>query len=146
MSAAYKLPDNDPRIIAWKHFQETDEFKNACKWALTEEHLVGSLWAVFIAGHTNIPIDMLLYCPHCGELHVDEPNAEKGWDNPPHRSHECQLCGWVWRPADVPTNGVAAIQTKGKLDKPARPAFYYSAKDFEDALESVGSPRAFQGE
>jgi hypothetical protein len=40
------------------------------------------------------------------------------WDNPPHRSHLCHGCGHVWRPADVPTNGVATITTKGKADSP----------------------------
>lgn len=43
------------------------------------------------------------------------------WTNPPHRSHLCHSCGFVWRPADVPTNGVAAITTKGKDDSPVLP-------------------------
>ena len=38
------------------------------------------------------------------------------WNNPPHRSHLCHSCGHIWRPADVPTNGVAAIKTKGSAD------------------------------
>ncbi|MCA8120485.1 hypothetical protein LGN07_17320 [Burkholderia cepacia] len=72
------------------------------------------------------PIDMLLYCPKCGVQHIDhaEPAVEhehgavefEAWDNPPHRSHLCHACGTIWRPADVPTNGVAAIQTRGKAD------------------------------
>src|SRR5215475_10184563 len=62
------------------------------------------------------PIDMILFCPQCGRQHIDEPQPEKSWDNPPHRSHECQQCGHVWRPADVPTNGVAEIKTKGQHD------------------------------
>lgn len=92
------------------------------------------------------PIDMVLHCPACGEQHVDEPSPEarflheKGvtcsdgpdgalvwsdgvdrecpWNNRPHRSHLCQGCGHVWRPADVATNGVKAIKTKGKQDSP----------------------------
>lgn len=67
------------------------------------------------------PIDMLLYCPRCSEQHVDLPNAEKNWTNPPHRSHECQHCGYVWRPADVATNGVQEIQTRGKVDQDPNP-------------------------
>lgn len=63
------------------------------------------------------PIDMILFCPECGRQHIDEPQSEKNWDNPPHRSHECQYCGHVWRPADVPTNGVAEIETKGQRDQ-----------------------------
>lgn len=67
------------------------------------------------------PIPMVLWCPACGMQHIDEPAPEKGWDNPPHRSHECQACGLVWRPADVPTTGVGAIRTKGARDGRAIP-------------------------
>jgi len=80
------------------------------------------------------PIDMLLFCPKCGVQHVDAPETERGrlissgpnagravapkvtWENPPHRSHLCHACGTIWRPADVPTNGVASIGTQGKAD------------------------------
>lgn len=62
------------------------------------------------------PIDMILYCPACGYRHIDAPNAEEGWTNPPHKSHKCHSCKCVWRPADVPTNGVAHILTIGKAD------------------------------
>lgn len=81
------------------------------------------------------PIDMVLHCPACGMQHVDAPSVdhtprwqdEEGgwhcaetrvWTNPPHRSHLCHGCGHVWRPADVPTNGVQAVKTKGKADSP----------------------------
>lgn len=60
------------------------------------------------------PLDMVLHCPHCGLQHVDAARGE--WTNPPHRSHLCAICGTIWRPADVPTNGVAAIGTRGKAD------------------------------
>jgi hypothetical protein len=78
------------------------------------------------------PIDMVLFCPKCGLQHIDAPEDSMlagdaalyggdwpgRWLNPPHRSHECQGrgCRHVWRPADVPTNGVAAIKTSGKKD------------------------------
>ena len=77
------------------------------------------------------PIDMVLHCPSCGLKHVDAPEActEEGcphhgsahshpdtWLNPPHKSHLCHECGTIWRPADVPTNGVRAIHTAGKSD------------------------------
>lgn len=78
---------------------------------------------------TQRPIDMILNCPACGLQHIDEPEGEGDdgatikrvdvWTNPPHRSHLCHGCGHIWRPADVPTNGVAEIQTKGKNDSPA---------------------------
>lgn len=80
------------------------------------------------------PIPMILFCPSCGVQHVDAPAPHKvmcsafvnlrnvctcgAWTNPPHRSHLCGSCNHVWRPADVPTTGVADIQTHGKADGP----------------------------
>lgn len=61
-------------------------------------------------------IPMILYCPACGAQHIDRPQPEKGWTNPPHRSHECQACGCIWRPADVATTGVEKIETTGRAD------------------------------
>lgn len=70
-----------------------------------------------------LPIDLVLYCPCCGFQHIDKPVYEiRGgelcidWDNPPHKSHLCEKCGHIWRPADVHTNGVLAVKTKGKND------------------------------
>jgi hypothetical protein len=60
------------------------------------------------------PINMILHCPTCGQAHIDM--ATPGWINPPHRSHLCMFCGEIWRPADVPTNGVLNIQTEGSAD------------------------------
>ncbi|HWV44912.1 MAG TPA: hypothetical protein VN039_02615 [Nitrospira sp.] len=71
------------------------------------------------------PIDMVLHCPSCGKQHIDAPESELTayadghetvWRNPSHRSHLCHGCGHIWRPADVATNGVQAIKTKGKND------------------------------
>jgi hypothetical protein len=76
------------------------------------------------------PIDMVLLCPMCGVQHIDKPDAARSpsggvhngilgsphWENPPHRSHLCHECGCVWRPADVATNGVESIETKGIAD------------------------------
>lgn len=45
---------------------------------------------------------MLLWCPECGERHIDEGV----YATRPHRSHACQFCGMVWRPAIVYTVGV----------------------------------------
>jgi predicted RNA-binding Zn-ribbon protein involved in translation (DUF1610 family) len=63
---------------------------------------------------TSIP--MILHCPNCGAQHIDAPEPENGWTNPPHRSHTCHRCGMIWRPADVPTVGVLRITTRGKSD------------------------------
>lgn len=62
------------------------------------------------------PIPMVIHCPECGAQHIDKPDPEKQWDNPPHRSHWCHGCGHVWRPCDLPTVGVEAVTTKGKDD------------------------------
>lgn len=76
------------------------------------------------------PIDMVLFCPACGMQHIDAPEGNSmpdydprykwapPWTNPPHRSHLCHGCGHIWRPADVPTNGVAATKTRGQNDSP----------------------------
>ncbi|MBR8189140.1 hypothetical protein [Burkholderia vietnamiensis] len=78
----------------------------------------------------SAPIPMLLFCPRCGEQHIDAPEpadadidvdgtvitATSEWTNPPHRSHLCHACGIVWRPADVATVGVATIATRGTAD------------------------------
>lgn len=80
-------------------------------------------------GEKHTPIPMILFCPACGLQHIDEPEPSLGkrfldpgakeWDNPPHRSHLCAGCGHIWRPADVPTEGVAALSTVGRADAPA---------------------------
>jgi hypothetical protein len=72
----------------------------------------------------NEPINMVLHCPVCGAQHIDAPSDDAydgnspTWTNPPHRSHLCANCGHIWRPADVATNGVRAVQTRGKNDSP----------------------------
>lgn len=85
------------------------------------------------------PISMVLHCPACGKQHIDEATEE--WDNPPHRSHLCLFCGRIWRPADVPTMGVAAILTKGANDSPAveKPDLAAPA-DVEGVIEKLLAP------
>lgn len=87
---------------------------------------------------------MILHCPRCGNQHIDRDDgqhihphcSETVWRNPPHRSHLCRPedggCGHIWRPADVPTTGVARIQTKGKADS-AAPA----AQPLRDEVDKV---------
>ena len=59
---------------------------------------------------TSAPIPLVLYCPGCHTLHVDEgdfapgPNGEPA--KKPHHTHACQNCPLVWRPAIVNTVGV----------------------------------------
>lgn len=67
-------------------------------------------------------VDMLLFCPRCHTQHIDKPDEARGWDNPPHRTHECQACKHLWRHSDTFTNGVEAIKTKGEKDGDPRPS------------------------
>lgn len=130
-------------------FQEYSQ-ASAAKRLPAHEHLRAAASASFRDGFELAqaqPIDMILPCPACGMLHIDDPAPdlcecgrtvrehsapEEGypsdaaifgcnefkvaWDNPPHKSHLCHGCGLIWRPADVPTNGVAVIKTKGQND------------------------------
>src|SRR5262249_4253071 len=92
------------------------------------------------------PVDLRLYCPICGYQHTDEPQPEKGWTNPPHKSHECQFCGHTWRPADVHTNGVETIKTKGQRDGDPTPRLSVNAEllaateSCEQILMTYGDP------
>lgn len=49
-----------------------------------------------------LPIPMLLWCPECGQRHIDRGE----FATKPHETHACQNCGMVWKPAKVPTVGV----------------------------------------
>lgn len=104
--------------------------------------------AALSAPAQDAPIDMVLHCPACGRQHIDAREYQHGdhtaqnehaaweWNNPPHRSHLCHGCGHIWRPADVPTNGVTAVKTKGKADSPiiSRAASVAPAQDAQAGL------------
>ncbi len=49
-----------------------------------------------------ITVPMLLWCPECGDRHVDRG----AFATRIHHTHACQSCGHVWRPAKVATVGV----------------------------------------
>lgn len=60
---------------------------------------------------------------HLGDVHVKNEETVQEVKSidmvlhcPPHKSHLCHACGCIWRPADVPTNGVEQIQTRGRKD------------------------------
>ena len=116
------LPDEVQKPLMVVVYKEGSEFwfKDTINHEEYEADHAGRLWAGPLMPEEK-PIDMLLWCPLCKFQHVDEPQPEKNWHNPPHRSHECQSCGYVWRPADVPTNGVAKIQTMGQRDQDPTP-------------------------
>lgn len=48
------------------------------------------------------PVPMLLWCPSCGERHIDQGEFATKF----HHTHACQQCGMVWRPAVCHTVGV----------------------------------------
>lgn len=73
--AMAQVPADHPLMVAWKAYQETDDFKNSYRWATsaiehvvlpepkdqmanrwTEEHyrqfVLGSMWAAFMAGYS----------------------------------------------------------------------------------------------
>lgn len=79
-------------------------------------NLLGWLRDYVYSTREPVPIPMLLFCPACGHQHIDAPEPATGWTNPSHRSHTCSACKIIWRPADVPTTGVAKIGTCGKAD------------------------------
>jgi hypothetical protein len=97
-----------------------------------------------IAAEKEAPIDMVLHCPKCGKQHIDAPEEHWNrrylydWENPPHRSHLCHGCGYIWRPADVPTNGVYALATKGKNDHPN-----YLAPQPSETAKNISADDAF---
>jgi len=82
-----------------------------------ESHLFGCADPnMIVVTHRVPPIPMVLFCPVCQMQHIDAPKPEIGWEDPPHKSHECQGCKAVWRPCDLATTGVKEIQTRGKAD------------------------------
>jgi hypothetical protein len=50
VSASTPVPKDHPLMKAWEAHKATEDFSNSRKWALHEEHLDGSLWALFSAG------------------------------------------------------------------------------------------------
>ncbi len=38
-------------------------------------------------------IDHKLFCPYCGERHVDEMRNGQRWERRAHTTHRCQVCG-----------------------------------------------------
>lgn len=51
-------------------------------------------------------VPMILYCPKCGEKHVDR--GIFGTTHV-HRSHLCSACGHVWKPFNYATIGVEDV-------------------------------------
>lgn len=43
-------PANDPLMVAWSEYKNSEEYANTKRWAAKPEHADGSLWAAFEAG------------------------------------------------------------------------------------------------
>lgn len=43
-------PKDDPLMVAWEVFKQTEEYANARQWASRPNHIEGSLWAVYEQG------------------------------------------------------------------------------------------------
>lgn len=57
-------------------------------------------------------IPMYLVCPRCNAVHIDKD----GWENIPHKTHQCQVCFNLWRPFEFPTVGVERGTCRGRSD------------------------------
>lgn len=120
--------DGNPLLpVTWG--QEAREAWKTAEGLLDRATAAEKALAAQAPAEPTAPIDMVLHCPKCHEQHIDRPDpiaddhpdgphesCAGTWTNPPHRSHQCHQCGHIWRPADVPTNGVAAVKTRGKKD------------------------------
>lgn len=69
------------------------------------------------------PIPMILHCPECRARHVDVGE----FATKVHHTHSCQICGFTWRPAVVPTVGVQFL-----------PGFKNEPSDPRSAPEPIG--------
>ena len=51
MPTDQQLDPDDPRIVAWEKYKQTDDYANTREWALHQNHITGSLWAAFLQGY-----------------------------------------------------------------------------------------------
>lgn len=58
-----------------------------------------------LAGFGRLPLPIITHCPNCARQHVDRDE----WVTRKHRTHRCEHCTHEWRPANVPTVGVAEL-------------------------------------
>lgn len=121
--AVHPLPEGWRLVVKKTHYALLDGDTVVASLAGPDAERYAAILAKALA---ETPVDVVLHCPDCGAQHIDRADApedgadwndpEIAWTNPPHRSHLCAKCGFQWRPSDVPTNGVAAVTTKGAHD------------------------------
>lgn len=80
------------------------------------------------------PIPMLLWCPACGERHIDEGE----FATKVHHTHSCQTCGLTWRPAVEPTTGVQFLP--GFKNDTDEDVLEYMLEDGRQAQLMCGDP------
>lgn len=76
-NASALVPADDPRMIAWKAYQETEEYANSRSWALDtsasddrrQQRIDASLWDAFCAGFAQGGL--------CVGLHAARRDAER---------------------------------------------------------------------
>jgi hypothetical protein len=97
--------------------------------------------AVAAAEVRKIPIPMRLPCEKCGVLHIDEGR----FATEAHETHVCQGCGLAWKPARVPTVGVAFLPGyKNEAPTPKTDAsaeankIEQAAREADDVLPGLG--------
>jgi hypothetical protein len=98
-------PTTDRRLyqalnrIAYEPFGDAEASDKEVLAAVTE---LARVTLKHVAEPASEPIPMLLWCPSCGERHIDVGE----FATKVHHTHACQHCGMVWRPAVVATFGV----------------------------------------
>lgn len=71
----------------------------------TQRAWLGFQAALASQGADARPVAMVLHCPNCSALHVDEGE----WATRSHKTHQCQNCMHEWRPFEYATVGVSAM-------------------------------------
>ena len=44
------VTEDAPVMVAWERYKKTESYANARKWAMTEDHVDGSMWSAFERG------------------------------------------------------------------------------------------------
>jgi hypothetical protein len=99
---------------------------NAIKRVLSQEKIQPKQAPWRKDSELPIAIPIVIHCPRCGEQHIDRPETDEEyskrvkaqhgmapplfqWDNPPHKTHQCQGCFHEFRPANIHTVGVEKL-------------------------------------
>jgi len=122
-NASTPCPEDHPLMLAWNSHKQTDEYKNSKHWALAiqpmiqvgdpdadrkryqlmpvdqrEQHIEGSLWAVFCAGYNAAQAARTQreVCPSCGKHDVDRLHRAATMALPEAHYWFCNDCHRQW--------------------------------------------------